>query len=155
MLRTLVPTGARLPRMMVDFDDDFGRMVERFFGKPMMTETGEGWTELMKFEPRVNVAETDSTIEATVELPGVKAEDFHVDLLENELVISGEKKEETEEKGKTWHRVERRHGEFRRVLPLPANVDREKIEAVYKDGLLKVTIVKTAETARKAIPVKA
>jgi HSP20 family protein len=150
MLRTLVPFATRMPRLLADVDDDFGRTMERFFGPEE-----ERWGELMKFNPRTNLAETDKAIEVTIELPGMKAEEFHVDLKENELWITGEKKEEKEEKGKTFHRVERRHGEFRRVVPLPAHVDREKIEAVFKDGLLKVTVAKPAEAARKAIPVKA
>jgi HSP20 family protein len=150
MLRTLVPFGTRTPRLWADFDEDFGRAVERFFGPEE-----ERWGELMKFNPRTNVAETDKAVEVTVELPGMKAEEFHVDLKDKELWITGEKKEETEEKGKTFHRIERRHGEFRRVIPLPVHVDREKIEAVFKDGLLKVTVPKTPEAERKAIPVKA
>jgi HSP20 family protein len=136
--------------MLVDVEDDFGRMMERFFGPEE-----ERWGDLLKFDPRTDLAETENAIEVTVELPGMNAEDFDVELKENELWITGEKKEEKEEKGKTFHRVERRHGEFRRVVPLPTAVDREKIEAVYKDGVLKVTIAKTPAAVRKAIPVKA
>jgi HSP20 family protein len=135
--------------MVADVDDDFGRMIERFFGGE--TESGG---EMMKFTPRVDVAETEKTVEVTVELPGVKAEDFHVEMLENGLWITGEKKEEKEEKGKTFHRIERRHGEFRRLVPLPTAADRNKVEAEFKDGVLRVTVRKLAEAVRKEIPVK-
>lgn len=148
MLRELVPWTTRFPRMLADVDDDFGRMVNRFFGER------EGWGEMTKFTPKVDVAETEKTVEVTVELPGVKAEDFHVEMLENGLWITGEKKEEREEKGKTFHRIERRHGEFRRLVPLPTGADRDKVEAVFKDGVLHVTIGKMVEAVRKEIPVK-
>jgi HSP20 family molecular chaperone IbpA len=62
--------------MLADIDDDFGRMVERFFGN------GGEWGEMMEFTPHVDVAETDKTVEVAVELPGMKAEDFHVELHE-------------------------------------------------------------------------
>lgn len=149
MLRELVPWTRRFPRMLVDVDDEFGRMVNRFFGN------GEEWGEMTKFTPKVDVAETEKAVEVTVELPGLKAEDFHVEMVEDGLWITGEKKEEKEEKGKTFHRVERRHGEFRRLIPLPAGADRDKVEAEYKNGVLHVTIAKMPEAVRKAIPVKA
>lgn len=148
MLRTLIPWTPRFPRMLAEVDDDFGRMVERFFGN------GGDWGEMTKFTPHVDVAETDATVEVTVELPGMKAEDFHVEMHENGLWITGEKKEEKEEKGKTFHRVERRSGEFRRLIPVPPTVDREKVDAVFKDGVLRVVIGKTVEAPRKEIPVK-
>lgn len=112
---------------------------------------GDEW-----FAPRTNIAETEKEFEVTVELPGMKREDFHVDVHNGRLEISGEVKEEKEEKEKTWHRVERRHGEFKRVLSLPENVDVEKIDAEYKDGLLNVRIPKTVkeEPAPKRIEVK-
>jgi HSP20 family protein len=150
MFGTLVPWMPRFPRLVADVDDDFGRMMNRFFG----AET-EDWGELTKFTPRVDVAETKNAVEVTVELPGMKAEDFHVEMHENGLWITGEKKEEKEEKGKTFHRIERRRGEFKRLIPLPVGVNRDTVEAEFKDGLLHVTIGKMPEAAKKEIPVKA
>jgi HSP20 family protein len=148
MLRELVPWTARFPRVLADVDDDFGRMMNRFFGET------EGWGDMMRFTPRVDVAETEKSVEVTVELPGVKASDFHVEMLDKGLWITGEKKEEKVEKGKAFHRVERRHGEFQRLIPLPTGADREKVDAEFKDGVLHVTIGKMAEAARTEIPVK-
>jgi HSP20 family protein len=73
---------------------------------------------------------------------------------ENALWITGEKKEEKEEKGKTFHRVERRAGMFRRVLPLPAEVMHDQVDARFTDGVLKITLPKTEKVARKQIEVK-
>jgi HSP20 family protein len=124
-------------------------MLERFF------EEGDGWMFGHAFAPPVDVAETEGGFEVTVELPGMKPEDVKVEMLEGRLYISGEKKEELEEKGKTFHRVERRRGEFRRVMPLPANVDEGKVVAKFDNGVLKVTVAKTEEAKPKHIAVTA
>ena len=68
--------------------------------------------------------------------------------------ISGQKKAETEEKGKTYHRFERHYGEFRRFIPLPSAVDAEHISAEYKDGVLTVKVPKTEAAKPKKIEVK-
>ncbi len=91
----------------------------------------------------------------TVELPGLKPEEFHVELRNHELWVTGEKKEEKEEKGKTFLRVERRYGEFKRVIPLPENVNAEKVAAEFREGVLKIAIPKTAETKPKEVQVVA
>src|SRR5687768_806988 len=118
MTRSLSTWTPRFPRSLSNLESEFGSMLERMFGPEM-----ESWSELKAWSPRANVAETDKEIEFTVELPGVKPEDVHVELHDGELWISGEMKNETEEKGKTFHKVERRYGEFRRVIPLPASAD--------------------------------
>jgi HSP20 family protein len=125
-------------------------MLTNMFGRDM-----ESWSELAAWSPRANLAETATDLELTGELPGVKPEDGHVELHDGELWVTGEMKDETEEKGKTFHKVERRYGEFRRVLPLPAEADKEKVEARLTDGVLKVLIPKTEKARPKAIPVKA
>jgi HSP20 family protein len=106
------------------------------------------------FVPRANVAETDAAIEVTVELPGMKAEDFRLEIHDDDLWITGEKKEEKEEKGKTFHRMERHHGMFRRVVPLGLSVNAAKAEATYRDGVLRVALEKVEKVKPKAIPVK-
>jgi HSP20 family protein len=78
-----------------------------------------------------------------------------VEIREGSLWVSGERKEEKEEKGKTIHRVERHYGAFRRVIPLDLPVDREKVEAKYHDGELKISVAKSPEAETKRIEVKA
>jgi HSP20 family protein len=84
----------------------------------------------------------------------MKPEEINVEVQNGQLWISGEKKEEKEEKGKTYHRVERRYGSFRRMLPIPASVDPEKVEASFREGVLKITLAKTEEAKAKHVEVK-
>jgi len=149
MVRSMVPWSARFPRPLTSLRRDLSRMMEAF-------GLDEEWTPFMEeFTPRTNVAETEEAVEVTVELPGMKPEEFNVEVRKGELWISGEKKEETEEKGKTYHRVERHYGEFHRVIPLPSSVEEEKIQAEYREGVLKVSIPKSEEAKPKHIEVKA
>jgi len=124
----------------------------RFLGPDFLEEgNGDGMTW---FSPLVNVAETDDEFEISVDLPGIKLEDVNVELRDNDLWITGERKEEHEEKQKNWHRIEHRYGQFRRVIPLAHNVDAEKIDAEYKDGVLKILVPKTESAKPKRIAIK-
>lgn len=114
-----------------------------------------GWRDLTtggetEWAPRLDVTETEKTVEVKTELPGMTAKEVEVTLDRGLLVIKGEKKEEKEEKGRYYHRVERRHGTFCRSVRLPAEVKEENIEATFKDGVLTVTLPKV-ETATKAV----
>lgn len=106
--------------------------------------------------PRVNVAETDNEIEVTAELPGMDEKDVEVNFSRNTLVIRGEKKAEKEDKKKGYRLVERSYGSFYRAIAVPPGVDPEKIEAKFKNGVLKVTLLKTKEAQHemKKIAVK-
>jgi HSP20 family protein len=114
----------------------------------------EAWNEVEKFAPTANLAETETGYEVTLEIPGMKPEEFNVEFRHGDLWISGEKKEEKEEKGKTWHRVEHRYGEFRRGFRLPVAVNEEKVTAEYKEGVLRVAVPKIAEAKPKRVEVK-
>jgi HSP20 family protein len=148
MVGALAPWRTRLPRTYLGLEEEMNRMMDRFFREE---ENGD---PLEAFAPRTNVAETDAALEVTVELPGMKPEDFKVEIHNGNLWITGEKKEEKEEKGKTFHRLERRYGTFRRIFPLPTTVKAEKVAATYREGVLKVALEKTEEVKPKAIPVK-
>jgi HSP20 family protein len=128
---------------------EFENLMERFFGPE--ENRWLGWPTSV---PPANVAETEENVEVTVELPGMKPEEVHVEFKNGELWISGERKAETEEKGKAFHRVERSYGEFRRVIPMPAAVNEEKIEAEYREGVLRITVPKTEESKPRHIRVK-
>lgn len=104
--------------------------------------------------PRVDIAETDKEFSIKAEIPDVKKEDVKISVENGVLTIKGERKQEKEEKNKKFHRVERFYGSFTRSFTLPDNVDENKIEASFKDGMLNLIISKTAETKAKAIEVK-
>jgi HSP20 family protein len=104
--------------------------------------------------PRVDIAETDKAFVIKAEIPDVKKEDVKVTVDNGVLTIRGERKQEKEEKGKKFHRVERYYGSFTRSFTLPDNVDETKIKASFKDGILNLQIQKTEETKPKVIDVK-
>ena len=104
--------------------------------------------------PRVNIAETEKAFEIKAEIPEVNKEDVKVTVHNGVLTIQGERKQEKEEKGKKFHRVERLYGSFTRSFTLPDNVDETKISALFKDGMLNLQIQKTEEAKPKSIEVK-
>lgn len=109
------------------------------------------------FSPDVNVSETDQEVRVTAELPGMDVKDVDISINHNVLTIRGEKKEESEEKGKNFYRMERSFGSFQRSIPLPAEVvDADKAEATYKNGILTIVLPKLPEAQKplKRIPVK-
>lgn len=132
-----------------DFFNSFGN-----FGLAPVEAFGQS---LGAFNPRVDVSESDKAITVSAELPGLDENDIEVSLAHNVLTISGEKKEEKEDKGKNYYRMERSYGSFRRAVPLPAEVETDKVDAKFKKGVLTVTLPKTVEAQqqRKKIAVKA
>ena len=104
--------------------------------------------------PRVDIAETDKAFVIKAEIPEVNKEDVKVTVYNGVLTIRGERKQEKEESGKKFHRVERHYGSFTRNFTLPDNIDETEIKAVFKDGMLNLQIQKTEEAKPKAIEVK-
>jgi HSP20 family protein len=133
----------------MEFETDFPKWMTEVFGPESGIFGREG-----KFLPEANMVETERAVEVTVELPGLKPEDVKVEIKDQALWITGEKKEEKEEKGKTFHRIERRAGMFRRVFPLPVEVVEEKVDARFAEGVLKITLPKAEKLAPKHIEIK-
>jgi len=100
--------------------------------------------------PIVDVAERENEYEITAELPGMEEKDIELTVSDDVLKIKGERKEEKEEKNKDYHISERRYGSYQRSFRLPEGVDDSKIEAKFKNGLLTVTLPKTAEAQKKS-----
>jgi len=104
--------------------------------------------------PLVDIAETDRAFEIKVEIPDVNMEDVKVTVDNRVLTIWGERKQEKEEEGKKFHRVERYYGVFTRSFTLPDNVDESKVTATFKNGMLNLQIQKAKVAKKKAIEVK-
>jgi HSP20 family protein len=104
--------------------------------------------------PAVDIAEQENAYEVKMELPGVNKEDVKISLESNILTIRGEKKQEKEEKQKNLHSVERTYGSFQRSFTLPTTVKSDKIDAVFTDGVLSITLPKIEESKPKQIEVK-
>jgi HSP20 family protein len=137
--------------------DDMSRLFDRF-----LADWEPGWLEALPgfrgaFAPRVDVSEDEKALRVHAELPGLEEKDIEVTLSNDVLTIQGEKKEEHEEKGRHFVRKETSVGSFRRDIPLPVEVQADKVEAEFKKGVLTITLPKTeaAQTRRKRIEVKA
>jgi HSP20 family protein len=102
------------------------------------------------FIPRIDITENDKEIRISAELPGIDEKDIDLSINKEMLTIKGEKKEKKEDKGKDYYRMERSYGSFSRSIPLPAEVDTDKIEAKFKKGVLDVTLPKTAKAISDA-----
>ncbi len=148
-MTTLAPFGNRFG-LFDDLRREMDNLLTRFF----TGEDGGEASQIAVWAPRLNLSETDKEYEVTVDLPGMKPEDIQIELRQGDLWITGERKAETEEKGKTWHRVERFYGQFRRVVRLGDDVDPENVEAEYKDGVLKITVPKAPTAQTKRIEIK-
>lgn len=122
--------------------DDF--LNENFMTWPSMRNGG---TSL----PRVNILETDDDFQVEMAAPGMKREDFHVELDNDNLIIWSERSNTQEEKETSIHRREFSYESFRRSFYLPNTVEADKIEAKYQDGLLKLVIPKKEEARRKPV----
>jgi HSP20 family protein len=135
------------------FSREMDEMMQRFFA-PAAT-SGGGFTLGQTWAPRVDVQETDKEIMVKADLPGVEAKDIEIAVNDGVLVLSGEKKEEKEEKGKSLHRTERFYGRFYRAIPLPAGADEDKVVAAAAKGVVTVTIPKKAAAQPRKITVAA
>jgi HSP20 family protein len=100
--------------------------------------------------PHVDVSETDKSYEISAELPGMNEKDVNVELKDDVLTLSGEKKEESEKEEKDYHVSERRFGSFRRSFRLPSGVDQSKVSADFKNGVLKIAMPKSTTAQKKS-----
>ena len=131
------------------FQNRMNRLFESFFGEDDRS-LGE-----VTLWPTLDLIETPETLQVKAELPGIEPKDLDISIVGNMLTIKGEKSEEKEEKGKTWHRRERSAGRFVRSISLPMEVDAEHVEAVDEHGVLTITLPKLEPAKAKRISVRA
>ena len=127
-------------RFFDDFFNDFP-----FSG--LLSRTRDHWM------PTVDILEKDGDLVLRAELPGVDEKEIELKLEGNVLTLKGERKMEKDEKKANYHRVESYHGAFSRSFELPDTIDRDKIKAEYKNGILTVTIPRKPEVQPREIPV--
>ena len=126
------------------FDDLFN---DRFFTNPVSNEKS--------FVPQVDIAETDKAFELSFAVPGIKKDKIKIDLKEGQLTVSGERKFEEEKSEKNFHSLETRYGSFSRSFHLPDNINADKVEATYEDGILSIVVPKDEKKVQvKTIAVK-
>jgi len=131
-----------LPALPDDVDRAFDRMLRSWMGPVSFSE--------FSWNPVVDVSETNDEVVVTAEMPGMSKDDIDISVEDNQLILSGEKKQDQEEKEANYYRVERSYGSFRRIFTLPARVDVGKVKASYEGGVLTVRVPKAeAAKARK------
>ena len=149
----LMPWKKREMKDLTRFRGELDNLFSRFFDMdfPMSREFfKEG-----EWFPRVDIKEGKKDVSVAAEIPGCDAKDIELSLDGRILTIKGEKKQESEQKEENIHRVERCYGSFIRKVELPAEVDADKVDASYKDGVLKVALKKVKEPEGKKIEIKA
>ena len=122
------------------FDDILAPAESRSFAAP---DAATLW-------PRIDVRETDQAYSVTAELPGLDPKDIELNLRDNVLTISGEKRQEMSAEGDGRTYIERAYGRFERALPFAADVDADRVEATFKNGVLTVTVPKSAQAQDKS-----
>jgi HSP20 family protein len=134
--------------------EDVSNRLNRIFGRvPARSEPDNEMLAVADWAPSVDISETDNAYVIKGEIPGVKKEDVKVTVEDGMLTIQGERKQEKEEKGKKFHRVECCYGSFVRSFRMPDDADESKVKAEFKDGMLNVTLPKSAKAKSRAINV--
>jgi HSP20 family protein len=139
-------------RDVMSVRDEMNRVFNEVFGRGTNDESS--WFS-GTWAPAVDIYETDDALVMKAELPGFSKDDINIELKENTLVVKGERKHEDEVKEGNYHRKERMYGAFQRSFMLPATVDREKVSASYKDGILELRLPKALAAQPKRIAVSA
>lgn len=144
-MRSLMPWSG-----MSGLKQEMDRVFDRFFESRWEDLPAAG-----EWAPKIDVSETKDAIVVTAETPGMDAKDIQVSLQENVLTLMGEKRQEKEDKDERYHRTERTYGAFTRSMRLPATVEAAKVNATFKNGVLTVTLPKTAAAKTTPIAIKA
>jgi len=135
--------------------EEISERFNRIFGRlPARRETGREAMTVADWVPTVDVTEDDTEYVIKAEIPEVDKRDVKVTVQDGMLTLQGERKQEKEDKGKRFHRLERSYGTFIRSFTLPEDTNGENIKAEFKEGMLYVHVPKSEKARRKAIEIK-
>lgn len=135
--------------------EDVSDRLNRVFARPAShSANGKETMIVADWTPSVDISETATEYQIKVEIPDVKKEDVKVTLEDGVLTIQGTRRQQNEEKGKKFHRIERSYGSFVRTFSLPDVIEHEKVKAEFKDGLLNLSLPKSEKAKPKTIEVK-
>jgi HSP20 family protein len=123
----------------------FSNLIDRFFNESLSRQGGSAYS----FVPKVDIIENEKAYEIHLAVPGVNKEDFKLDLNDNFLTVSGERKFTKEQKDRNYHSIETQYGSFSRSFGLPENVDAGKISAKYNNGILEILVPKDEKKTLK------
>ncbi len=125
--------------------------MNRMMGRLMPSSNGE--LSAFGYMPSAEISETPEDIRLKLEIPGMEAKDLNVEVTEDSVSISGERKSETKTEEKGMVRSEFHYGKFERIIPLPTHVQNDKVQAEYKNGVLTLTLPKLEGEKRKAVKI--
>ncbi|MCC6219646.1 MAG: Hsp20/alpha crystallin family protein [Deltaproteobacteria bacterium] len=143
----LEPTLGQFRHEMNSLFDNFFRDPWSIFGTGAETRGLGAWI------PSLDMSEDEKQVKVTMEVPGIDPEHIDISVTGNTLTVSGEKREEKEDKGKDFYHTERHYGSFKRTVELPDNADMESIKADYKNGVLTLSADKTGDVTKKRIAI--
>jgi len=133
---------------IISMQKEMNRMFDNF-SKSLFNNSSFSSETSSTITPKIDVVENEKEIKVTAELPGMEEKDIEVSFSRDTLMIKGEKKAEKEEKKEDYYFMERSYGTFQRAIPVSAGVDRDKVEASFKNGVLKVALPKTEEAQKE------
>lgn len=130
--------------------EDVNNRLNSIFGRlPVRAESGQEMLAVTDWIPSVDISETDSAYLIKGEIPGVKKEDVKVTIEDGMITLRGERKQEKEDKGEKYHRIERCYGSFMRSFRLPDDAEESTVKAEFKDGMISVTLPKSEQAKNK------
>ena len=138
-------------RELSSLQNDMNRLFNTFFDTP---SGGNGATTARRWIPAMDLVETDDHFVLKADLPGLSEDDVHIDVEDNVLTVSGERRAEHEDKREGYVRVERAYGAFRRSLTLPEGIDPEAVVASFENGVLDIRIPKPEERKPRRVAIK-
>jgi HSP20 family protein len=138
-------------RDLIGIHDEVNRLFDSWLrGSAPLLPAENGWS----WVPPVDIRETAEGFSIRMDLPGVDGKDLKLSVHGDVLTVRGERRAEAEEKDVNWHRAERYHGSFERQFQLGAAIQGDKVQAVYKDGVLEIRLPKAESAKPKDIPVE-
>lgn len=148
-----------IPKPKQDFFNDLQNEINSVFSRftPSLWKEDMSpsfWDNATSMSPAIDVNETKDNVMVRAEIPGMEKDQISIDVQNNSLILSGEKKHETEKKDDNFHWRECSYGKFTRQIALPSEVDSSKASAEYKNGVLNITLPKVENKNRKRIEVK-
>lgn len=152
-MKTLIPASWR--QAVTRLRDDIHQALDRWFHKNQDVESDEEWSPapLTVGSPLIDIEETDDAVIVEAELPGLKRDDFTVELTGERLVLRGEMKHTAEKRGRGYVYTERSYGAVARAVALPCEIDPDQAKARYKWGVLRLTLPKTARAKAQRVKV--
>jgi HSP20 family protein len=129
-----------------------GRL-NRLFGNPLPVDLPVDGSVFGDWMPAMDIEENDKEYLIKADLPSIKREEVKVGIVDGVLTVEGERKQEKEEKGKKFHRVERSFGRFVRRIAVPTDVDEQKVTAAFTDGVLNVHLPKSPAAKPKSVEI--